>query len=144
MPQPVLLYMQYSFANYVSLLVSLGFVWTHASPQLHPARLPPRLMSAGVLGPIALFMGFFALEQGIAVVMLHRQPWYHPQESKVQAINSACALIQLGGLRPSLCHPTLCQQWEYHQLHCWHAKLWCVNVCQTAPMSGSTSHTVDC
>ena len=95
MPQPVLSDMQFSVANYLALLVSLGFVWTHASPHLHPARLPPRLMSAGVLGPFMLFMGFFALEHGIAVVMLHRQSWYHPQESKVHAINSACTLMGL-------------------------------------------------
>ena len=109
-PQPVLLDMQYSVANYVGLLVSLGFVWTHASPHLHPARLPPRLISASVLGPIVLFMGLFALELGIAAVMLRRQAWYHPQESKVQAMTSACALIQLWALCPSSCQPTLLQQ----------------------------------
>ena len=83
MPQPVLLVMQYSIANYVGLFVSLGFVWTHASAHLHPAKLPPKLMSIDVVGPIALFMGCFALELGIAVVVLHQQSWYQPSERKV-------------------------------------------------------------
>ena len=83
MPQPVSLDMQYDVGNYVVLLVSLGFVWTHASQHLHPARPPPRLISINVLGPIALFMVFFTVEQAMAVVILRRQSWYHPAESKV-------------------------------------------------------------
>lgn len=79
----MLLNMQYNLVNFVTLLVSLGFVWTHASPHLHPAKPPPRLISVDVLGPIALFMCLFALEHGIAIVMLRRQSWYHPEESKV-------------------------------------------------------------
>ena len=74
---------QYSFVNYVGLVVAFGFVWTHASPHLHPAKPPPRLISVNVLAPIALFMALFTLELGIAVGMLQRQSWYHPQESKV-------------------------------------------------------------
>ena len=79
--------MQYSIANSVGFLVSLGFVWTHASAHLHPAKLPPKLISTDVLGPIALFMGCFGLELGIAIVMLHRQSWYQPEERKVQRHN---------------------------------------------------------
>ena len=90
--------MQYNIANSVGLLVSLGFVWTHASAHLHPAKLPPRLISTNVLGPIALFMGCFGLELGIAVVMLHRQSWYQPEERKVRRHNKCLCNQPVVGL----------------------------------------------
>ena len=79
----MLVLVQYDLGNYVVLVVSLAFVCMRSSQHLHPARPPQKLMSAAVLAPIALFMGFYAVEQGIAVAILNRQSWYHPETSKV-------------------------------------------------------------
>ena len=68
---------------YVSLGVCLGVVCIRPSPQLHSVRPARRLISLTVLGPVALFMAFYAVQQGIAVAILKRQSWYQRDKSQV-------------------------------------------------------------
>ena len=75
--------MQFDVGNYVVLFVSLGFILTRPAQHLQPVQPPSRLTSLGVLAPIGLFMGFYAVEQSFALVFLSRQSWYHPETSKV-------------------------------------------------------------
>lgn len=75
--------MQFDIGNYVVLFVSLGFILTCPAQHLQPVQPPSRLTSLAVLAPIALYMGFYAVEQGFAVVILSQQSWYHPETSKV-------------------------------------------------------------
>ena len=87
---------QFDVANYITLFVSLGFILIRPSAQLHPVKPPRRLFSLPVLGPLAFFMGFYALQQGVAVALLNKQSWFDPtqHESQVKQISLHTLFIE--------------------------------------------------
>lgn len=83
--------MQYDVGLYLALFVSAGFVCIRPSPQLYPVKPTGRLISLTVLGPLALLMAFFVVQQGIAIAYLKQQSSYRSSKSQV--------CVQQAGLR---------------------------------------------
>ena len=61
------------FGIIVGCLVCLALP---ASGQLHAVKPAGRLMSRGVVRPVALLAALFAAEQGAALAVVHSMPWY--------------------------------------------------------------------
>ena len=85
--------MQYDVGLYLALVVSAGFVCIRPSPQLHPVKPAGRLISLTVLGPLALLMAFFVVQQGIAIAYLKQQSWYHSNNSQVCVQQTGIRLV---------------------------------------------------
>lgn len=61
---------QYHVLDFLSFDITVGFVLAVPSPQLHPDARPRRLFSALVLAPIVMYATIYAVEQGIAQLLV--------------------------------------------------------------------------